>query len=187
MTKLKDGSLMDLLRDSVFVDNVKAKCISYALESETKRLLECADSTLTSAGIDKLPERILDYLAVELRSPYYDEDFDISRKRETIKNTLKWYMLAGTPAAMDELIDVAFGGGNTIEWPKYGGVPGHFKVEVREQMTPEKLSTFVKTIDMVKRAGAVLDSVDVVSPARGLRKIGAFNASVSKNVIIMEV
>ena len=40
---------------------------------------------------------------------------------------------------------------------------------------------------MVKRAGAVLDSVDVVSPARGLRKIGAFNASVSKNVIIMEV
>ena len=140
MIKLNGGTLMDLLRDSVFIDSVKAKCISYALEAETKRVLDSADQTLTSAGIDKLPEKILDVLAVELRSPYYDETFDIDRKRLIIKSTLKWYMKAGTPEAVKEFINALFGSGDIVEWFDYTEAPytpGTFDVIVNTELTEE--------------------------------------------------
>lgn len=187
MIKLNGGTLMDLLRGSMFQDSVKAKCISYAMETETKRILDSADSSLVSADIDKLPEKILDYLAVELRSPYYDESFTLKRKQEIIKSTLQWYMKAGTPSAMKEFITTTFGEGNVVEWPVYSGSAGHFKVEILSQMTPEKLAEFVKTLDRVKPARAYLDSVDVVSPAKGPIKAGALSTSYNKNIIIMEV
>lgn len=187
MINLYDGELIDLLRGSVFAENVQIKCISYAMKTETKRILDNLKSTLVYAGIDDLPDKILDYMAIELRSPYYDEAFDISRKREIIKNTLRWHMYAGTPSSMDELINTTFGDGNVIEWFIYGGDPAHFKVEIRDQMTPEKMKRFVETIDRVKPARAVLESVEVVSPARGPRLAGALNTSVNKNIIIMEV
>ena len=187
MIKLYDGELMDLLKNSAFAGNVEVKCISYAMKSEIRRILDNLDNTFTSADIDKLPDKILDYLALELRSPYYDENFATTKKQDIIKNTLKWYMNAGTPSAMNELIYATFGDGSTVEWPIYGGDPGHFKVEIRDQMTPEKLNNFVKTIDRVKPARAVLDSVDVVSPARGAIIAGLLNTSYNKNIIKMEV
>ena len=153
MIKLNGGTLMDLLRDSVFVDNTKAKCISYALESETKRILGSADQTLTSAGIDKLPEKILDVLAVELRSPYYDETFDIDTKRLIIKSTLKWYMKAGTPEAVKDFINALFGSGDIVEWFDYTEAPytpGTFDVIVNTELTEDAAEQFTKTIERVK-------------------------------------
>ena len=40
------------------------------------------------AVIDELPERILDVLAVELRTPYYQESMNLETKRNIIKRTL---------------------------------------------------------------------------------------------------
>ena len=187
MINLYDGELMDILRSSAFAGNVQVQCISYALRSEIRRILDCTQNTLVMADVDNLPDKILDYLAIELRSPYYDESFETTRKRNIIKNTLRWYMNAGTPSAMNELIYTTFGDGNVVEWPIYSGSPGHFKVEVRDQMTPEKMANFVKTIDRVKPAKATLDSVDVVSPAKGVILAGCLNTSYNKNIIKMEV
>lgn len=153
MINLYDGELMDLLRGSSFADNVEVQCISYALKSETKRLIEVADSTMTSAAIDKLPEKILDILAVELRSFYYDESFDLAKKRKVIKNTLRWYMKAGTPEAMREFIKVVFGYGDIVEWFEYTEAPytpGTFDVIVNADLTEDAADHFIKTVESIK-------------------------------------
>lgn len=153
MIKLHDGELMDLLRGSSFNDSVEVKSISYALKTEMQRLLDVADSTLTSAGIDRLPEKILDVLAVELRSAYYDEDYPIETKREIIKNTLKWYMKAGTPEAMKEFINAVWGAGDITEWFDYTEAPytpGTFDVFADADLTADALQTFTEMIERVK-------------------------------------
>ena len=55
-------------------------------------------------NLDELPERILDILAVELRTQYYDTALPIETKRTLIRNTLLWYKKAGTLSALRECV-----------------------------------------------------------------------------------
>lgn len=58
--------------------------------------------------MDDLDEDILDYFTVEMRSMYYEQNLEIERKREIVKNTLKWYTYAGVPATVAEMVGVVF-------------------------------------------------------------------------------
>ena len=86
MIKLYDGQITDLLPEKIAKD-VETRCLSSAIQQEHQRLLRQADRTRTLAVIDELPEKILDVLAVELRTPYYQEDMDVETKRNIIKRT----------------------------------------------------------------------------------------------------
>ena len=102
---------------------------SYAIQQEHQRLLRLADRTRTLAVIDELPEKILDVLAVELRTPYYQEDMDVETKRNIIKRTLLWHTKAGTPSAVAELIEIVFGEGDVVEWFNFESyTPGTFDI-----------------------------------------------------------
>ena len=59
--------------------------LSYAIKRAIGKMVGYAERASVYAAIDKLPEDILDLLAVELRAQYYDEDMDISIKREIVK------------------------------------------------------------------------------------------------------
>ena len=51
----------------------------------------------TYAAIYAVPEKVLDLLAVELRTPSYDENFSIKVKRTLIAESLLFYAQMGTP------------------------------------------------------------------------------------------
>ena len=70
MIKLQEGELLDLLPSSLKNDTDMI-CLSYALKMAVRRLLVYERSAMTQNFVDSLPEKILDVLAVELRSPYY--------------------------------------------------------------------------------------------------------------------
>ena len=93
--------------------------LSYAIKRAIGKMVGYAERASVYAAIDKLPEDILDLLAVELRAQYYDEDMDISIKREIVKKTMLWYHRAGTPSAVEELISAVFGEGEISEWFEY--------------------------------------------------------------------
>lgn len=153
MTDIFSGELMDLLRNSAFSENIDVQCISYALKGTVQDILEKLKNTLVESGIDELSEKTLDTLAVELRTPYYDEDFSIEQKRTVIQNTLKWYMKSGTPEAVKEFINVVFGDGDIVEWFDYiegPFTPGTFDVMVNTEMTEDAAEQFTKTIEKVK-------------------------------------
>lgn len=97
MINLKDGELADV---SPFKGDPKNDAFSYAIKKMMQFILEKADGTRTYSIIQNLPDDILDMLAVELRTMYYEETMDISVKRNIIQNTLSWYAKAGTPALL---------------------------------------------------------------------------------------
>ena len=151
MIKLYDGQITDLLPEKIAKD-VETRCLSYAIQQEHQRLLRQADRTRTLAVIDELPEKILDVLAVELRTPYYQENMDVETKRN-IKRTLLWHTKAGTPSAVAELIEIVFGEGDVVEWfnfdePPY--TPGTFDIITNARMTEEIATYFLSIIQRVK-------------------------------------
>ena len=155
MTKLYDAEIVDLLPNNLKSPEVIA--YSYALKKACKYVIDRVERIEIYTNIDKLSESILDYLALELRTQYYDEKFDVAIKRELIKNTLHWYMKAGTAAAVRELSTTVIGGGSVEEWFDYGGKPYMFKITTNEQLTKENLDKFSLMIDKVKNTRSKLE------------------------------
>lgn len=152
MIKLYDGQITDLLPEKIAADT-DTSCVSYAIMQEHQRLLNLTDRTRTLSVIDELPEKILDVLAVELRTPYYQESMNLETKRNIIKRTLLWHTKAGTPSAVSELIEVVFGEGSVVEWFNYDEppyTPGTFDIITNARMTEEITEYFISIIQRVK-------------------------------------
>ena len=147
MIKLTEGGFSDMWNGAP----TKAKCISYAIQKVGEDLLQTAATTMCASLIDRLEEEILDYLAVELRAMYYDQSLPIESKRELIRGAYSaWYMKAGTPAAVGELVQTVFGEGEVVEWFDTEASPYTFDIVTNAPLTENILDDFERIISRVK-------------------------------------
>lgn len=150
MIKFTEGGIADLWPDQT---SPEFKALSYALKRAICMVVEKADQTKCFADVDKLPEDILDYFAVEMRTMYYRQDMPIEQKRIIIKKTMEWYSKAGTPYAVAELSEIVFGVGKVVEWPDYDEPPytrGTFDIVTSAIMTPDIITTLTGLLMRVK-------------------------------------
>ena len=152
MIKLYDSNITDILPESISEDPA-VQALGYAVQRAMQRLIDYCQNINIYATIDTLPEPILDLLALELNTQYYDDTMDVEIKRSFIKNTLKWYTKTGTAAAVTELVEAVFGSGEIEEWFKYGGEPYHFKI---------RTFNISSTDEMLRLAEALVKSVQNV-------------------------
>lgn len=158
--KIKDSNI-DQILPLWLAEKPEVQALGYAIMKANKRMLDLLEKSMVYAGIDNLPERILNVLAIELRSQYYDEDLEIESKRKIIKNTLYLYSKAGTPEAVTQMIEYVFGGGVVKEWFEYGGEPYHFKVDISTIMSKDIDEKFEKLIRRVKNVRSHLDKINI--------------------------
>lgn len=152
MIDLYNGELLNML-PSPMASQIQQICISYALKQGIRLILDKANMTRTQAMIESLPEKILDVLAVELRTPYYQEDMALEKKRDIIKRTLLWHLSAGTPSAMRELIEIVIEEGAIVEWPDFDEppyTPGTFDILTDMRITEKIAAQFIAIIERVK-------------------------------------
>lgn len=163
MTKITNGGPKDLL-PVLLKDDPEQQALSYAIERAMLLVLQFSQRTLMYAAIDEQPEYILDYMAVETRALYYEESMDIATKRKIIKNSLAWYMKAGTQECVDELIETVFGEGKTIPWYEFSegaGTPGTFDIITSTQMTSDMYERLTRIIARAKNQSSVLRYVGI--------------------------
>ena len=175
MIRFEDGELLNLLPVSM-ANDIETQCISYALKKQIQRIIYHASRTRTVAMIDLLPETVLDVLATELRTPYYQEDMDIDTKRNIIKRTLLWHTRAGTPSAVEELIEVVFGEGSVVEWFDYDEppyTPATFDIITNAQMTEYMVEYFLSIILRVKNTRSHIRRILVTRKMEMDERIGA--------------
>ena len=175
MIKFRDGEMLDLL-PTCFKERADWIAFSYALKMAMGKLLVFANRTRMYAAIDEQPEEILDYMAVELRSQYYEESFDIETKREIIKKTLPWYLKAGTKTSVDEMMRTLFGNGGTIEWPDFSdgpGTPGTFDIETEGLLTQD---TYERLTRIIERQKDLTSHLRFISVMRTIEKELLFHA-----------
>ena len=161
MINLYNSHITDIL-PPYLAKNPKTQALSYALNGAMQRLLDYSRNISVYASIDTLPEQILDLLAVELNTQYYDDSFDVKIKRNLVKNTLKWYMTTGTLAAVEEAVAAVFGNGEVKEWFDYGGEPYHFKIYTSNiNTTDEMIQQITDIVSSVQNVRSQLDEVIV--------------------------
>lgn len=158
MIKLQDSNIIDTLPEA-FTSDPKNIALGYALQGAMRRLLEYSRTTSVYAAIDVADDDVLDMLAAELDTQYYDVLLDVEAKRKLVKNTLIWYGKAGTPAAVEELITSVFGEGRVEEWFDYGGEPFYFKVYTNATFTEDMISKFDNMLEKVKNTRSKLETV----------------------------
>lgn len=130
MINIRDGELLDYLPSQLNTD-IDMQCLSYAIKCATEMVLKYEHDAMTQVFVEQVPEHILDILAVELRTLYYDQSLPEDTKRNLVKNSLQWYMKAGTPAVVRELLSTIFGECQIIEWwDLKQKIPYTFEVQV---------------------------------------------------------
>lgn len=161
MIKLHDSNITDILPEFL-AKKPEVIALGYALSMAIQRLLGYCQNIGIYNSIDTLPEQVLDLLAVELKTQYYDDTFSIEIKRALIKNTLNWYMYAGTVAAVTELVNAIFGDSEIEEWFDYGGDPYHFKIRTANiNSTDEMIQLVTNLVKSVQNVRSELEEVTV--------------------------
>ncbi len=159
MIEYKDSEFAQILPGALC--SPEARAISYAVNKALKWLLSCAEGAKVYAAIDKLKDEELDLLALELNAQYYDNSLNVRVKRGIINNAIKWHFSAGTPAAVQELIETVFGAGSVREWWEYGGKPYFFRVRAEAPLTESAVDSFTRIIQNVKNTRSHLEAVEV--------------------------
>lgn len=160
MINLYDSNITDILPE-VLSEKPEAAALGYAVKMAARRFLDYCEGISVYAVIDKAPDSVLDMLAAELDAPYYDYMLETEKKRKIIINTLIWYISAGTPKAVEELVKNVLGTGEVKEWFEYGDEPYYFKVMTEEVMTEQVHEQFSSMINRVKNVRSHMRGIEV--------------------------
>lgn len=161
MIDIKSGRITDILPDNLS-SQLEVQAFAYALQRQIKKLCDAADRTQIYAAIEQAPEEILDYLALELRTPCYEMTFPVETKRRLIASTLPYYMKMGTPGMVNAIICAIFGAGHINEFFEAGLEPHHFTVHITgAEETTHPTADLRTVLEQVKRKSQWLDAVEL--------------------------
>ena len=160
MIKLSGSRFTDIMPDNL-ASQVETQAFAYAVGRQIEKLCAYSDAARTYAAIATMPEWLLDYMAVELRTPSYDENYSLKTKRALIQGSLLFYTQMGTPAAVNRIIETIFETGYIEEWYEYDGDPHHFRAYVGDggEVGPGELEEFRRVLSSVKRLSSWLDDI----------------------------
>lgn len=164
MIKLSGSRFTDIMPENL-ASQVETKAFAYAVGRQIEKLCAYSDAARTYAAIATMPEWLLDYMAVELRTPSYDENYSLKTKRELIQGSLLLYTQMGTPAAVNRIIETIFETGYIEEWYEYDGDPHHFRAYVGDggEVGPGELEEFRRVLSSVKRLSSWLDDIITIT------------------------
>lgn len=172
MTNLYDSNVVDILPEALKND-FKVHALGYALSQAVKKLLDWSVKTSVFATIDSADEPVVDLLAIELGTQYYDVSFPLSVKRDLVKNTLAWYTSAGTTATLKELINAVFGSGDIIEWwQEEDADPYTYKIRTEAPITGNEVNDFTDTVRKVISVRSHLTAVEITRHTTGESFLG---------------
>lgn len=164
MIKLSGSRFTDIMPENL-ASQVETKAFAYAVGRQIEKLCAYSDAARTYAAIATMPEWLLDYMAVELRTPSYDENYSLKTKRALIQGSLLFYTQMGTPAAVNRIIETIFETGYIKEWYEYDGDPHHFRAYVGDggEVGPGELEEFRRVLSSVKRLSSWLDDIITIT------------------------
>lgn len=175
MTELKDSRFTELL-PSDLKNDTETQAFAYAVSRQVQQIIRFADAACIYIAIDRVPEPVLDLLAVELRTPVYKQTYSVAIKRALVKESLIFYDQMGTPAAVNRIIEAVFGVGYIKEWWECGLHPHHFKAyTTNPAVTAANVQEFKEVLNSVKRLSSWLDEVVLdLSTDAAQPKVGFF-------------
>ena len=134
---------------------------AHAIRAGTRLVLDHAAMVPFYGALDSQADAILDLMAAEMRTPYYESTYSADVKRALIRNTERWYQTSGTLAAVEELGETVFGECKVEEWYEYDGDPYNFRVITNMLASPDIIQDFRKIIRYIKNVRSHLEAVAI--------------------------
>ena len=112
------------------------------------------------ARIDELPEDLLDILAKDFKVDWYDYNWGIEAKRQTIKDSFYVHRHLGTVGAVKTALSDVWPPSTVEEWFEYGGEPYYFRVilDASQSTEPIYVNSALNAIMFYKSARSHLES-----------------------------
>lgn len=79
-------------------------------------------------AIDQLDGQLLDILAYDFKVDWWDADYSVEEKRQTLKDSWRVHKLLGTKAAVETAMSAVYPETKVEEWFEYGGEPYGFRI-----------------------------------------------------------
>lgn len=159
MTDIYSIRFEDILPESLKSDplvKALAESITPELQAVSGEIIQC----ILMSRIDYLAEDVVDLLAWQMHIDWYDSAADITIKRQLVKSAYRIHRHRGTPAAVEEVIQIYFGDGYVQEWFEYGGDPYRFKVVTSNpSVTAELANQFISVLNSAKNTRSHLETI----------------------------
>lgn len=158
MIKLSDGGLINIIPPNIG-QTTEAIALCYCLDNQVQLLLESV-SALNILSASSWDNKTCDYLAAEFRTPFYDQDFGLEKKRNLIKNSLKWFMSLGTTQAVEDIIETVLGDAEIEE-----NVDGAYTFSVNTTDTSvigDKATEFYFHMEKIKNVRSDYKGINVI-------------------------
>lgn len=124
------------------------------------------DQLLLYPRIDELPEDLLDRLAYDFKVDWWDAEYSLAAKRQTLKDNWQVHRRLGTKAAVEQAIAAIYPKTKVLEWFEYGGEPYHFKLLIALDLawdTQEKRQRVLDRVEYYKNLRSHLDIIEYCS------------------------
>lgn len=162
MIKFSDSNVADILPENMKKDT-KVMALGYAVNKQVLKIIDKSKLICVYGAIDELPDKILDLMAIEMRSQYYNSNLPIATKRDILKKTMVWHCHAGTLSAVQELVEFVWGHNIKIEeWFEFKGDPYTFQIELFDLdniMDDQMMADFIEALRKVKNTRSWLKTI----------------------------
>ena len=158
-------NLMRTLPD-VLRDDLKINALAEVLAEQLVELSEEKEHVIIYARIDELPEDMLDLLAVDFKVDWWDPNYSVDEKRETLKKSWYVHRRLGTVAAVETAISAVYQDTKVEEWFEYGGDPYHFNLLIDvtyENADPAKHRRVLDRVRYYKNLRSHLDNIEYIN------------------------
>lgn len=158
-------NLMRTLPD-VLRNDPEMCALAEVLAEQLVKLSEAKERVILYARIDELPEDMLDTLAKDFKVDWWDPNYTIDEKRETL--TKSWYVhkRLGTVAAVETAISAIYENTTVEEWFEYTGDPYHFNllIDVTYENTDKvKHQRVLDRVRFYKNLRSHLDNIEYIN------------------------
>lgn len=161
MFTIYDINLTDILPVKM-KGNPTIIALSYAITREIKRIKEKMGISDCFSDIDKMPEKLCDYMASELDALYYDKSLPIERKRELIKIASGLHKISGTQKELEILVNAVLGESKVKEWFDMPDTkPYLFDIVTSSPLSENSLEYLNSIVKRVKSARSMLKKIKI--------------------------
>ena len=122
------------------------------------------DLLLIYPAVDGLPEALIDHLAEQMHVDEYDDNSDLSVKRQQVKESFLLHKFKGTKYAVQKAVSTVYQVAKVEEWPAYSGDPYHFRISgitapIEDGAVVNKL---VRIVNAYKNTRSWLDYIEFI-------------------------
>lgn len=136
------------------------RALSDALGTVQVKILDFADNSQIYTALDRVPETILDALAVNWKIDWYDTSYSLEQKRRTVQNAIMIRRQLGTVKSVQLLLDSIYTDSSLEEWFQYGGKPGYFRIRTSDPLAAAcGTAGLIRALESVKRLSAWLEVI----------------------------